>query len=138
MRRLIVLQLLAFLLTPIKLYNASAFIHVVKMTTAPSTPSSRFYAGLSQRSNTNPIRDPIRQHKHTHKHTCMHVHTQTYTHVHAQFAHTYNCKHTHIYTHACMHAHTYKHTHINILRRCCLEDVATHNAKDTEISNTPT
>ena len=68
-------------------------------------------------------------HAYTHTQTRTHVHTQTYTHMHAQFAHTYNCKHTHIYTHACMHAHTYKHTHINILRRCCLEDVATHMPK---------
>ena len=90
----------------------------------------------------------VHAHTHTHKHACMRVHTQTHMHACAHTnihthactvcTHTHNCKHTHIYTHACMHAHTYKHTHINILRRCCLEDVATHNAEDTEISNTPT
>ena len=93
-------------------------------------------------------------HKHacmcTHKHTCMHVHTHTNTHAcMCTHKHTHTCMHslhthtianTHTYTHmhACMHAHTYKHTHINILGRCCLEDVAPHNAEDTEISNTPT
>ena len=71
----------------------------------------------------------------------MYMHTHTYTNTHAcahTNIHTHACTvcthiqlqtHTHIYTHACMHAHTYKHTHINILRRCCLEDVATHMPK---------